>query len=320
MKTKQEKNINVLSLFDGMSCGQIALDHLGFKIGKYFASEIEKSSIKVAKHNYPNTIHIGNVTSIDSKILPDIDLLMVGSPCTDFSMAGSKNGLDVNEVQVYSLDKYIELKNNGFTFSGQSYLFWEFVRLFKETKPKYFLLENVKMEKVYEDIITKELGVEPIMIDSALVSAQTRKRLYWTNIQNIKQPEDRCINIEDVVYDDSYKTFTNPRIALSKKATKNYVKWDISDKGYWSQQDRAYYRNSKMCTLPKSRAGSKLNIVVDYDNNIYRRSHPIEVERYQTIPDNYTLVDGVSNTKRLEMVGNGWTIDVIKHILKYMKF
>lgn len=315
-----KEGINVLSLFDGMSCGQIALNELNININKYFASEIEDASIKVTKHNYPNTIHIGDVTKVNSSSLPKIDLFIGGSPCTEFSMAGRKNGLDVNEVSVYSLEKYLELKNNGFEFSGQSYLFWEYVRLLKDVKPKYFLLENVKMKKVYQDIITKELGVEPILIDSALVSAQTRKRLYWTNIPNISQPKDRGINIEDIIYDNTYKTFSNPRIPLSKKLTKNYVKWDISGKGYWSQQDRAYYRKGKMCTLPKSRLPSKLNIVVDYDKDIYRRSHPIEVERYQTVPDNYTLVEGVSLTKRLEMLGNGWTIEVIKHIFKNMEF
>ncbi len=286
--------MNVLSLFDGMSCGQIALTQLGFKIDNYFASEIEPAAMKVTKHNFPNTIHIGDVTKVKGSELPKIDLLIGGSPCQGFSFAGKQ--LNFNDER--------------------SVLFFEFVRLLKETNPKYFLLENVKMKQESEDIISQYLGVKPIEINSNLVSAQNRIRLYWTNIPNITLPEDKGILLKDIIYDDSYKIFTDTRITNTKKKTKNYVKWDLSGKQYWSQQDRAYYKEGKICTLPKAHPSNKLNILLDYDKDIYRRLHPIEAERCQNVPDNYT--DCVPTNKRLEMLGNGWTVDVIKHIFRNM--
>lgn len=287
--------MNVLSLFDGMSCGQIALNQLGFKIDNYFASEIEPASIKVAKHNFPNTIHIGDVTKVKGSELPKIDLLIGGSPCQGFSFAGKQ--LNFNDER--------------------SVLFFEFVRLLKETNPKYFLLENVKMKQESEDVISEYLEVKPIIINSSLVSAQNRIRLYWTNIPNITLPKDKGILLKDIIYDDEYKVFTDIRITNTKKKTKNYVKWDLSGKQYWSQQDRAYYKNGKICTLPKAHPSNKLNILLDYEKDIYRRLHPIEAERCQTVPDNYT--DCVPTNKRLEMLGNGWTVDVIKHIFQNME-
>lgn len=286
--------MNVLSLFDGMSCGQIALSQLGFKIDNYFASEIEPYAIKVAKKNFPNTHHIGDVTKVKGSNLPKIDLLIGGSPCQGFSFAGKQ--LNFNDER--------------------SVLFFEFVRLLKETNPKYFLLENVKMKQKSEDVISQYLGVKPIIINSSLVSAQNRIRLYWTNIPNITLPEDKGILLKDIIYDDEYKVFTDIRITNTKKKTKNYVKWDLSGKQYWSQQDRAYYKNGKICTLPKAHPSNKLNILLDYEKDIYRRLHPIEAERCQTVPDNYT--DCVPTNKRLEMLGNGWTVDVIKHIFRNM--
>jgi DNA-cytosine methyltransferase len=251
--------------------------------------------MKVAKHNFPNTIHIGDVTKVKGSELPKIDLLIGGSPCQGFSFAGKQ--LNFNDPR--------------------SALFFEFVRLFKETNPKYFLLENVRMKTEYQDVITEHLNwIEPIAINSSLVSAQNRNRLYWTNIPDVEQPKDKGILLKDIIYDDSYKVFTDIRITNTKKRTKNYVKWDLSGKQYWSQQDRAYYKEGKICTLPKAHPSNKLNILLDYDKDIYRRLHPIEAERCQTVPDNYT--DCVPTNKRLEMLGNGWTVDVIKHIFRNM--
>jgi DNA-cytosine methyltransferase len=289
--------MNVLSLFDGMSCGQIALNKLGVKYDNYFASEIDKHAIKVTQNNYPNTKQIGDVINVKGKDLPKIDLLIGGSPCQGFSFAGKKLNFE----------------------DPRSKLFFEYVRLLEECKPKYFLLENVKMKKEQQDIISKFLKVEPMEINSNLVSSQNRKRLYWTNIPNIDQPKDKNIKLGDIIFDDEYKIFTDERITKTKKLTKNYVKWDISGKKYWSQQDRAYFKEKKICTLPKTNPSNKLNIVLDFKNDIYRRIHPIEAERCQNVPDNYTNVDGVSSNKRLEMLGNGWTVDVIAHILKNIK-
>ena len=171
--------INVLSLFDGMSCGQIALDKLGIEVDKYYASEIDKYAMTIAKKNYPNILHIGDVTKVDGTKLDKIDLMIGGSPCQGFSFAGKQ--LNFNDPR--------------------SALYFEFVRLLKETKPKYFLLENVRMKKEFQAIITKDLGVEPIMINSSLLSAQNRVRLYWTNIPNITQPNDLGIVLKDIIED-----------------------------------------------------------------------------------------------------------------------
>jgi len=310
--------MNVLSLFDGMSCGQIALNKVGIKPPNYFASEIEKPSMRITMKNFPNTIQLGDVRDIKSdKISSNIDLLIGGSPCQSFSFAGRKKGMSTeDEIEITSLEQYLELKSSGFEFKGQSYLFWEYMRILKIVNPRHFLLENVIMPEKWEKVLSEAIGVEPIEINSNLLSAQNRRRLYWTNIPNITQPEDKGIVLGDIIYDDTYKHFCNERIPLTKRLTKNYVKWDISGKQYWSQQDRAYFKENKMCTLPKASPNNKLNIVVDYDNDVYRRIHPIEAERCQTVPDNYTLLEGVSETKRLEMLGNGWTVDVIAHIFK----
>jgi len=283
--------MNVLSLFDGMSCGQIALNKLGIKYDNYFSSEIDKYAIQVTQNNYPNTKQIGSVTEVKGEDLPKIDLLFGGSPCQDLSKA----------------------KTDGEGLNGdRSGLFWEYVRLLKETKPKYFLLENVVMKKQDEEVITNELGVQPIEINSNLVSAQNRRRLYWTNIPEIQQPKDKRIFIKDILLNEPFQLFRDERIEATKIATKNYVKWDISNKGYYSQQDRAYYKEGKMCCVPKSQVKSKVN-VIELDGT-YRRLSPIEVERLQTVPDNYT--EGVSDTQRYNMLGNGWTVDVIAHIFK----
>lgn len=287
--------MNVLSLFDGMSCGQIALSKLNKKIDKYYASEIDKHAIKVTMKNFPNTIQLGDVNNVNGFELDKIDLLIGGSPCQDLSRA----------------------KNDGEGLNGErSGLFWEYIRLYKEVKPKYFLLENVVMKKEWEDIISEELGVKPIEINSSIFSAQSRRRLYWTNIPLDELPEDKGLLIKDIIYDNNYKVFTDERITKTKKITKNYIKWDLSGKQYWSQQDRGYYLNGKMCTMPKANPCNKMNICLDYEKDIYRKLHPVEGERLQNVPDNYTKLDGITDNMRLSMLGNGWTVDVIAHLFK----
>lgn len=286
--------MNVLSLFDGMSCGQIALSKLGLKYDNYFASEIDKYAMEITQKNFPYTQQLGCVTIINTKELPPINLLMGGSPCQDLSRA----------------------KSDGEGLKGnRSGLFWEYVRVLKETQPNYFLLENVVMNKKDEQLITKELGVNPIEINSNLVSAQNRRRLYWTNIPNVNQPQDKGILIKDILLTEPFQLFTDQRIEDTKVLTKNYIKWDVSKKGYYSQQDRAYFKDGKMCCVPKSQVKSKVNVVES--EGVYRRLSPIEVERLQTVPDNYT--EGVSDTQRYNMIGNGWTVDVIAYIFKNLK-
>lgn len=204
--------MNVLSLFDGMSCGQQALERAGIKVEKYFASEIDKYAIQVTMANYPNTIQLGSVINVDGYSLPKIDILIGGSPCQSFSFAGKRKGMSTkDEEEILSLERYLELKAEGFEFEGQSYLFWEYMRLLNEVKPKYFLLENVMMGEKWEKILSKAIGVKPIMINSALLSAQNRQRLYWTNIgleasglfgdleTTIQQPKDKGILLKDIL-------------------------------------------------------------------------------------------------------------------------
>ncbi len=171
--------MNVLSLFDGMSCGQIALDHIGVKIDKYYASEIDKYAMQITQKNFPETIQLGCVQGVSPDKIEPIDLIIGGSPCQGFSFAGKQ--LNFNDPR--------------------SSLFFEFIRCLKEFKPKYFMLENVRMKKEYQDVITKHMGVEPVLIDSALVSAQRRKRLYWTNIPGLVQPDDKGLMLKDIVHE-----------------------------------------------------------------------------------------------------------------------
>ena len=206
------EKINVLSLFDGMSCGQQALERAGIEVNNYYASEIDKYAIQVTMANYPDTIQLGSVTEVDGYSLPKIDMLIGGSPCQSFSFAGKRKGMSTKcETEILTLDQYLELKNEGFEFEGQSFLFWEYMRLLNEVKPKYFLLENVMMSQKWEKILTQAIGVNPIMINSSLVSAQNRKRFYWTNIGaepdgffgdlvcKIEQPKDKKILLKDIL-------------------------------------------------------------------------------------------------------------------------
>ncbi len=275
----------VLSLFDGMSCGQIALNRAGISYGKYYASEIDKHAIKVTQHNYPNTIQLGSVTDIKGTDLPQIDLLIGGSPCQSFSNAG-----------------------NGSGFEGKSGLFYEYVRLLKECNPKYFLLENVKMKKEWQDIISNELGCEPIKINSNLVSAQNRERLYWTNIP-ISELQDKGIFIEDILdenFDEKYWLKEKNTGLLIKKVNienaPNVACIDVYNKKVKLD------RKCPTLTLPHH------NSIRLLQNGKIRKLTPNECEKLQTVPINYTDCE-LSDIHRYTMLGNGWTVDVIAHIL-----
>lgn len=215
--------MNVLSLFDGMSCGQIALTNLGCFPDKYYASEVDKFAIQQTRHVFPDTIHIGDVTRVDVSKLDRIDLIIGGSPCQSFSFAGKQVGMTTTEnIEITDLDQYLDLKIMGFEFTGQSYLFWEYMRILTEVR-KYnpdvkFLLENVVMSKKWEAVLTNAIGVEPVMINSNLLSAQNRKRLYWTNIAEITQPQDEGIFIRDILEDK-----VNEKYYVSDKALEGMI-------------------------------------------------------------------------------------------------
>ena len=398
--------MNVLSLFDGMSCGMLALDRLGIKVDKYYASEIDKYAIQVSQANYPDIIQVGDVTELDTLTLPKIDLIMGGSPCQGFSFAGKQLAFD----------------------DPRSALFFEFVRCVKELQPKYFLLENVRMKKEYLDVISEYMGVEPIMINSALVSAQNRVRFYWTNIPGIEQPEQRGIVLRDIL-----ETNTPDEYLAGENLQKNYKGGNQLNPNYKSQANTIHDANGKSGTICAGTHGYANGYVADVDPKYYlsdkavdymnrgskkytgnktraehyirheseksktltanmhkgvpygviavdsyrevrteeakklrkemrqktgkdhtpfrakklvprndgkvgtlttsltndhkislakehevywRKLTPVECERLQTVPDNYT--NHVSNTQRYKMLGNGWTIEVITHILKNM--
>jgi site-specific DNA-cytosine methylase len=281
--------LNVLSLFDGISCGQIALNKANIPYNNYFASEIDKNAIKVTQYNYPDTIQLGGVTRVKGFDLPNIDLLIGGSPCQGFSFAGKLLNFD----------------------DPRSKLFFEYVRLLKETKPKYFLLENVVTKKSFINIISCELGVYPIKINSSLVSAQNRTRLYWTNIKGITHISDMGITFRDIMDLDltNYEYIPN-EITLNRKYTRNYLQYDINRKGHRSQSQRAYYLDNKHgCLCTKAYSNAK---VLD-DKGRIRKITRNEAERLQCVPDGYT--NSVSRNRALSLLGNGWTVDVVAHIL-----
>ena len=266
--------MNVLSLFDGMSCGRIALKKAGIKIDKYYACEIDKFAVKVSKANYPDIIHLGDVKdltwndlTLHSHLRPKIDLLIGGSPCQGFSFAGNHNVPDFDDPR--------------------SKLFFEFVRLMDETKPKWFLLENVRMKEESQDIISRYMGVQPQEINSSLVSAQNRKRLYWTNIP-FTVPEDRGIMLKDIIEDG------------------------LVDRDKAHCLDANYFKGGNLKSyFEKSR---RQLVFSNKDYLEWRKLTPLECERLQTVPEGYTA--HVSNTQRYKMLGNGWTVDVVAHIFK----
>ena len=403
--------MNVLSLFDGMSCGCIALDQLGIKVDNYYACEIDKYAMQVSHANYPDIIQLGDVCDVKSEDLPKIDLILAGSPCQGFSFAGKQLAFD----------------------DPRSALFFEFIRLLKECKPKYFLLENVRMKKEYLQVISEQVsgcypeipfGIEPTMICSSLVSAQSRKRYYWTNIPNITQPKQKGIVLRDIletrVNQDRLSDMTNqdnkaycltttypcarPQRSMDK-SEKSMIPvedtvpdsttliYDSKDKSHSPIQvgvavdinghdilKRVYSEDGKSPTVNTCQGGNRepkvvvdvramtevrtpeanqiryehkrktgkdwsprhmrhlverddekmntltsaitkqhiLQITKDPDQEVYwRKLTPLECERLQTVPDNYT--NHVSNSQRFRMLGNGWTIEVIKGILDNME-
>ena len=281
--------MNVLSLFDGMSCGQLALERASVKYNNYFASEIKPIAIKVAKQNYPNTIHIGDVTKLDLSRLPKIDLLIGGSPCQDFSI----------------------LKAKGLGLEGdKSKLFYEYLKILKETKPKYFLLENVKMKKESEQQLNEYLGIEGLHINSELVSYQKRPRIYWTNIPGACVPKDRNINFQDFKetnYDvcKIYKLNNTPsRIKM----------WNNGKKRSSELKSCANITHSnKVFCLTRKQDRSPNSGLIEFDD-FCRFLTRQELEKAQTVPVGYT--NSVSYNQAQDLLGDGWTIEVIAHLFQ----
>jgi DNA-cytosine methyltransferase len=322
-------NMNVLSLFDGMSCGQIALERAEIKVDNYFASEIDKYAIKVTQANYPDTIQLGDITKWREWDLPKIDLILAGSPCQGFSFAGKQLAFDDPRSRLF-------------------FMFTDILHNIKAKNPDIkFLLENVKMKQQFKDVITEHVGYEPVEINSSLVSAQNRRRDYWSNI-DFGQPEDKEVYLRDIIIPDVHPVALHNlyggfkekgvRVFEDKSPTlrtaaggghiPSFVKKDLAHiekaieyMNRKTKDGRTHwdFKHHSDITNPKS-AAVVANFFkgVPYDVFKYwdciRKFHPIECERLQTVPDNYT--NHVSNTQRYKMLGNGWTVDVIVHILK----
>lgn len=380
------EGINVLSLFDGMSCGQIALKELNIKVDKYYASEIDKYAIQQSTSNFPDTIQLGSVTEVDVTRLDHIDLLIGGSPCQSFSFAGKRNGMSTKDnVEIYTLEKYLSLKEQGFEFEGESYLFWEYMRILTDIR-KYnpnvlFLLENVEMGTKWERVLSEAIGIYGVHINSALVSAQIRKRIYWTNIRvkkeglfcelhsDIPQPADKGILLKDIletVVDKKYflskKMIDKMNCLMVKKTNFMYCEKSKDDLVMQTnpslesggkqpyQQNRVYDAEGVTPALCAHKADLIIKEVVGCDyrsdegiryryngksgtlqargrndescgqlasiNSRIRRLTPTECARLQTVPKWYKW--NVSDTQQYKLLGNGWTVEVIKHIFSFI--
>jgi len=302
--------LSVLSAFNGLGSIWIALDRLNRQVSRRYSSEVDKYANQVNDKNYPDTIQLGDVTKVQGASLAPIDLLVGGSPCQGFSFAGRQLNFE----------------------DPRSKLFFEFVRLLDECKPKYFLLENVKMKKEYQDVISRYLGVEPIEINSNLVFAQNRVRFYWTNIDGVKQPDDKGILLKDILQSDSEvigarrgRYLTNGVCQDGKMInagkTKQYLEIRNDNKSNCLttvQKDNIVIRDKSKCARSGGRGSYDRHEWDSIDKDHHRKLTVTECERLQTVPDNYT--DCASNTQRYKMLGNGWTIDIIKHILSYIDF
>lgn len=370
---KKNKAMNILSLFDGMSGMQQALQMQGIKIENYFASEIDKYAIKGTMAMFPNTTQLGSVIDVDVSKLPKIDFIAGGSPCQSFSFAGKRKGMSTkDETEISTLDHYLELKKDGFEFDGQSYLFWEYMRILTEVKAinpdVKFLLENVEMGEKWERVLSKAIGVNGIHINSALVSAQNRRRIYWTNIglkpgglfgdleSTIKQPKDEGILLKDILESEVDKKYF-----LSEKIIKGFLahnKRHIEEKGQtgfnWkptegNKKAACLRANAALCptdnsiivhnTMPRSSKTGKggTGHLSRNDGKTYcldtgstnaieikssiRKLTPKECMRLQTITEEnieILLNAEISDSQLYKMTGNGWTIEVISHILSYL--
>lgn len=307
--------LKILSLFDGISCGMVALERANIKAEKYIAYEIDKYAIQISKKNYPQIEQCGDVFDGDYTKYKGFDLLLGGSPCTYWSIAKTNR----------------ETTPDG--LGGQ--LFMQYVRALKESKCKYFLYENnYSIHKNIKDFISEQLRVQPIMINSALVSAQQRKRCYWTNIPNVEQPKDKNIFLKDIIIsgipwqDKAYcMTATYNGAVLwntltRKQRTMIAEPIRIGHYGNGGQGERIYsvYGKSVAISANGGGGGAKTGLYkIDLPdgNYIIRKLTPVEAERCQTLPDNYT--EGISNTQRYKCIGNGWTADVIAHILSFIE-
>jgi len=300
--------MRVLSLFDWMSCGMIALERAGITVERYYASEIDKNAIQVSHNNYPDIVRLWDVNNWRERDIWEIDMIIGGSPCQGFSFAGKQLAFD----------------------DPRSKLFFTMVDIINHYKPKYFLLENVVMKKEYQDIISEYLWVQPIEINSGLVSAQNRRRLYRTNIPGVALPQDKGIVLKDILLPESYTEY-DKSYALTASYNGDVLRNSVDrcqrtmarnkpirvGKFWkWWQGQRVYSIDGKSVTLSAQWGWGWAQTWL-YEISWYaRKLEPIECERLQTVTDDYTI--WVSKNERRKMLGNGRTVDVIAHIFSYL--
>ena len=316
-----KKSVTILDLFAGYGGAELSFKYAGIDVKKSYISEINPSALRVLEHHYPNAIFVGDVRNLNPMQFLDIDFICAGSPCQDLSICGFKEGMitDKNK-EIYSTKEYIELKNKGFKFEGQSYLFFEVSRLYhgiRNLQKKFglpqakILFENVVMDKKWEDVITKELKLKPILFDAALVSAQSRERLFWSELtQSFKLPEDQNIKLGDV------------------------IKGAVNGCGYRGRKnkDGVYYYPQTIRTDNKANCLiTRLGSVVEKTGEKYGTGFYVnkkgesklltieQAEILQGLEKGYTKVKDVSNTARVKMIGNGWSIPVTGTIIKQNK-
>jgi DNA-cytosine methyltransferase len=301
--------MNILSLFGGIECGYLALKRAGIPINSYYSSEVDKFAIRIANYNFPDIIQLGDIQQVSGKDLPPIDLVMGGSPCQGFSKSGKgKNFKD-----------------------ERGKLFWEYVRLLKEVSPQWFLLENVKMKKEWQDVISHYLGVEPILFNSSLVSAQNRERLYWTNIPFQGYPQSRRLVIKDILEStpnsSRYRLSTRYEteiLSISTSPMERCFQIGEADIKGRDSIKRVYSPEGKAPTVTTMGGGHR-EPKVAIESSSWRKLTPKECERLQTLPDDFTRysyiserdkIVEISNSQRYKCVGNGWTVDAIVQFLK----
>lgn len=293
--------MKVLSLFDGISCGMVALERAGIPVEEYIAYEIEPNAIKISEKNYPQIKHCGDVTKADfTQYRGVIDAIIAGFPCQDLSInKANREGL--------------KGKRSG--------LFWHLVRAIAEVQPKYILVENNwKMPEEDMETISRELGVPPILFDSADVSPQRRLRLMWTTIPNVGRLSKKNMVVADIVEHTSRENL----IELTKFNGKEQITdrqpapLRIGTIGKGGQGERVYSIYGKSVTITANGGGRGAKTGLYLIDGQVRKLTPLEAERCQTLPDNYTAIDGISDTNRLKCIGNGWTVDIIAHILSYI--
>lgn len=311
--------MNILSLFDGISCGRIATERAGFKINNYYASEVDNNAIEVTQSNYPNTIQLGDINNIDLTKLPKIDLILAGSPCQGFSKAGK--GLNFEDPRSKLFFKFIEIL--------------EYIKTNNNPDVK-FLLENVVMKKEWSNVITEYIGVEPLEINSVLLIPQNRPRLYWTNIEGVDKPKDKQIKLKDIldnvdttnyidykglkvdnnISEDSLKLIdnVNGEIRISQATKQGYIIANEGD-GINLSFPTSKTRRGRVTKEKSSCLDCSCDINV-YINNSIRNFNINEIEKLQTLPIGYTNI--LEEPKRKKAIGNGWTVDIIVHILKHM--